>query len=299
VLQLLNGDATAAVFPASLPGERAVWRDIMVEGPAVADGAARAAWLAPRLGVTSAEYQARWRDGEATLERAITHDEIILWFEQDLFCAINLWFLVERLQAAQRLSLVFPPLSVTFAGLGTLAADAFVPLFERRVPLDAEPRTEARVLWAAYAAPEPTSFSRAAGHLPFARTAVRLHLGRFPSTTHGVDEIELATLQELTGGPRNFGELFASVAQRELRAYGMGDVQYAAALRELAPLAEIDRPAETFAHWRLSLTRTGADVLAERLDGLAPRAIDRWLGGVHLRPGSRVWRWDGSRILRE
>jgi len=39
-----------------------VWRDIMVEGPAVDDGAARAAWLAPRLGRTRKTYAGGWRE---------------------------------------------------------------------------------------------------------------------------------------------------------------------------------------------------------------------------------------------
>jgi hypothetical protein len=34
VLHILNGDATAAVFPNRLPGERAIWRDILMEARA-------------------------------------------------------------------------------------------------------------------------------------------------------------------------------------------------------------------------------------------------------------------------
>jgi len=71
-----------------------VWRDIMVEGPAVDDGAARAAWLAPRLGMTRKTYAGGWREGRETLARAATDDEVVLWFEQDLFCAVNLWFVL-------------------------------------------------------------------------------------------------------------------------------------------------------------------------------------------------------------
>lgn len=301
MLHLLNGDATATVFPDTLPGRSAVWRDIMVEGPAVDDGGARAAWLAPRLGVTREEYERRWQEGQAALASAAAEDEVVLWFEQDLFCAVNLWFVLERLPPTTPVSLVFPALGPTFDGLGTLTRDDFVPLFERRTRLDEPARAAARALWRAYAAAEPTGLARAAGSLPFARKAVRLHLGRFPSTSHGLDEVEMATLHELLSGtPRAFPELFRAVTQvPPLRQHGMGDVQYAAALRELRPLVAIDNPVEAFATWQVSLTAEGSDVLAERLDGLATRALDRWLGGVHLRPGGRVWRWDGSRVLRE
>jgi hypothetical protein len=299
VLHLLNGDATAAVFPSTLPGDRAVWRDIMVEGPPVDDGAGRARWLAPRLGLDAAAYERGWREGRATLQRAAAADEIVLWFEQDLFCAVNLWFVLDRLPPAASVSLVFPVLTEAFGGLGTLAAGDFEPLFARRGRLDAQTRAEAATLWRAYAGEDPTALAATTAGLPFAREAVRLHLGRFPSASRGLDEVEAATLQELATGPRGFSELFHTVTQAPpLRRHGMGDVQYAAALRELQPLVAIDDESAPLAEWRVSATATGADVLAGRLDGLARRTLDRWLGGVHLHPGAPDWRRDGARLLR-
>src|SRR5262249_37615571 len=131
VLHLLNGDATAAVFPDTLPGERAVWRDILMEGPAEADADTRAAWLAPRLGVSADAYARRWREEIAMLSAAKEHDEVVLWFERDLFCSLNLWFVLTRLDVP-RVSLVFPTLDGDFRGLGTLRPGDFPPLFERR-----------------------------------------------------------------------------------------------------------------------------------------------------------------------
>jgi hypothetical protein len=299
VLHLLNGDATFAVFPSSLPGDRAVWRDIMVEGPAVDDGAARAAWLAPRLGLTTAEYQRGWEEGQATLARAAGTDEVILWFEQDLFCAINLWFVITRLPDTTPMSLIFPALTDAFAGLGTLRAAELAALFEQRRAVTPAARAEARALWRAYAGPDPDALAHIAPTLDFARDAVRLHLGRFPSTTHGLDEIETATLETLARGPHAFTELFRAVTHTPPhRRHGIGDVQYAAALRELTPLIAIADSAETFRQWRVTLTREGVDVLEGRFDGLAARGLDRWLGGVHLGPGGPGWRWDGVRVVR-
>jgi hypothetical protein len=298
VLHLLNGDATLAVFPSTLPGQRAVWRDIMVEGPAVDDGAARSAWLAPRLGVAPDEYEERWREGQAVLAGA-AEDEVILWFEQDLFCAVNLWFVITRLPPSTQLWLVFPPLGDSLDGLGTLTASVLAELFGGRRPLDRAARDEATALWRAYAGSDPTELLRTRSGLAFADDAIRLHLGRFPSTANGLDETEAATLSALTSGPRAFGELFRAVTRAPaLRRHGMGDVQYAAALRDLRPLIAIDNGAAPFAEWRLTLTPDGADVLSGRLDGLERRSLDRWLGGVHLRPGGPRWRWDGERLVR-
>jgi hypothetical protein len=299
VLHVLNGDATATVFPSTLPGNRAVWRDIMVEGPPVDDGTVRGSWLAPRLGVTLDQYEQGWREGQATLARAAADDEVILWFEQDLFCAVNLWFVLGRLPASTSVSLIFPPLSETFGGLGTLASGELARLFEGRRRLLGPTRAEAGTLWRAYADSNPTLLAQTHASLDFSGEAVRLHLGRFPSTAGGVDEIEQATLRALVAGPRPFDDLFRAVMRAPpLRRHGMGDVQYAAALRDLVPLVALDDPRGAFTGWRIALTSEGTAVLEGRRDGLVSRTLDRWLGGVRLQPRAPDWRWDGERLVR-
>ncbi len=298
MLHLLNGDATAAVFPDALAGERAVWRDILMEGPAGAGTETRAAWLAPRLGVTADAYTHRWREGQATLSRAKEHDEVVLWFEQDLFCATNLWFVLDRLDVV-RVSLVFPAID-DGGGLGALEPGAFGALLERRRRLTAADIAEARALWRAYAATDPMPLGRLQPALPFARAAIRLHCGRFPSVAHGLDEVEGATLTALDR-PLGFAALFRRVTTSAgLRGLGMGDVQLAAILRDLAagatPLIAIDQRELPFGRWRVSRTHAGADVLAGRGDRLAMAPLDRWLGGVHLTPGAPLWRWDAERL---
>src|SRR5262249_3785312 len=296
VLHLLNGDAT--VLPDDLPGERAFWRDIMMEGPANADLETRAAWLAPRLEVTPGAYARGWREGQATLARATEHDEVVLWFERDLFCAINLWFILARLDAA-RVSLVFPEVTTDARGLSTLESPRLRALFGQRHTLAEDEIGEARALWRASAASEPTPPPPLEPRFPFARAAIRLHCGRFPSVAHGLDEVEHATLQTLstaTGLPR----LFVAIARSaSLIRLGMGDVQFTAIVRDLAigptPLVSIEQRDLPAGSWRISRTPAAADVLAGRIDRLSLLPLDRWLGGVHLRPGAPLWRGDGGR----
>ena len=119
MLHVLNGDATATVFAAAgLPGDVLVWRDILVEGPLTAEWtaptalAARAAYLATRLAIDPERYLSGVRAQEEGLAGALRHDEVVLWFEQDLFCAVNLWYLLtwfSRRPSAARLMLVYPP----------------------------------------------------------------------------------------------------------------------------------------------------------------------------------------------
>jgi hypothetical protein len=45
----------------------------------------------------------------------------------------------------------------------------------------------------------------------------------------------------------------------------------------------------------LALTDSGRAVLDGRADRVELLGFDRWLGGLHLRAGDALWRWDGER----
>ena len=72
----------------------------------------------------------------------------------------------------------------------------------------------------------------------------------------------------------------------------MGDVQLAACVRGLTPLVAISGTEVTAAD--VGITPLGREVLAGRRDWPSVRAIDVWLGGVHLEGARPRWRWDGA-----
>jgi hypothetical protein len=43
---------------------------------------------------------------------------------------------------------------------------------------------------------------------------------------------------------------------------------------------------------RVTLTDPGRSVLSGELDRVTTCGIDKWLGGVHLHNGVRLWRWE-------
>jgi hypothetical protein len=305
VLHVLNGDATAtALGSTDVPGERLVWRDLAVEGPVVAVGAPpsteRTAYLAANFGIDAEAYVRGLEEQTARLAAGRAHDEIVLWFEQDLFCAVTLWSLLDWLRRelpAAPLSLVYPALDDEMKGLGALPADRLTALFADRRPVNERARELGAHAWAAYASPDPIVglplSARESPALPFVREAFRCHLGRFPSVVNGLNEVELATLSVLRRGSRPFGDLFREVtAQPQLRRHGMGDRQFAACLRRLMPLVDI--AGATVLTAEIDLTPRGVEVETGDLDWLALHTIDVWLGGVHLRHGGPLWRWDAA-----
>ena len=224
----------------------------------------------------------------------------MLWFEQDLFCAVNLWRLLDwfgRRPPAPRLSLVYPSTD-DVKGLGALEPARLAELFAERQPITEETLALGGRAWAAYASADPLDSAplvdRDDAALPFVRSAFRCHLGRFPSVTNGLNEVETATLAVLRRGPRDFGDLFREVsAHPRVRRHGMGDVQFAAAARGLAPLLRVI--GGEVMQGELEITQLGRDVVAGDTDWLSVRPIDTWLGGVRLAEGRPLWRWDGAR----
>ena len=312
MLHVLNGDETRTVFErAGLPGDVLVWRDILVEGPVTVEGDAvpaldaRLAFLAERLAIDRADYARGAREQAAALDAARGHDEVVLWFEQDLFCAVNLWRLLDWFGGrppAPRLSLVYPSTD-ELKGLGAVAPERLAAFFAERTPVTEETLDIGRRAWAAYAGPDPLDSAplvdREDSALPFVRSAFRCHLGRFPSVANGLNEVETATLAVLRRGPRAFGELFREVsAHPRVRRHGMGDTQFAAAVRGLTPLLRV--LGGDVMQAEMEITQTGREVVAGDADWLGVRPIDTWLGGVRLVEGRPLWRWDGAfgRLVR-
>ena len=307
MLHIVNGDATVArLTPAALPGDVLVWRDILVEGPVTPDvdvealASYRASWLERRLGIDAPEYLASGRAQADGLARALSHDELILWFEQDLFCVVNLCHLAAWLVRARphaRVSLVFPA-----DPLGTTAPEVLAGLFAARAPFTEEAVAQAAAWWRAYAAADPTTGDvGGTDALPFLAAAWRLHLERFPSVESGLGAIEAAALGALDESSRPVAGVFREATRSErMRAHGLGDLQFVAYLRALAnggtPLVRMVGEGGDVARMTVSITEAGRAARAGARDRLDAQPLDWWVGGVHLEGRRTPWRWDAARV---
>jgi hypothetical protein len=250
---------------------------------------------------------------EAALSSFTEHDETILWFEHDLFCQINLiyvldWFSKQSM-GDSRLSLIcigeFRGVA-DFRGLGQLTGEQLASLFEKRHGVtDAELSLAARA-WAAYCSADPEEISQLIDQdisaMPFLRQALRLHLARYPSVRNGLGRVENKALEMISNGAIGFKSLFRVFARAE-PVYGMGDSQFWCALKRLGqardPLitisASVDDKAALKSNWyhkaTFELTETGRAVLAGERDFIETNGVDLWLGGVHL-VDRELWRMD-------
>jgi hypothetical protein len=315
-LHVTNGDVAAELIRlAEVSGEVTVTADVLHEGPAPS-GLPPERWRKVRARYLAEsgydDYDSclaaltRW---DRTLEDYRSFEEVILWFEHDLFDQLLLIRVLDgfagRNLGGTELSLIcigeFPGV-VPFHGLGQLSPRQMASLLDRRQRINEGQKLLARDAWRAFCAPQPGGLEallrRDLSPLPFLAGALRRHLEEFPATTNGLSRSERQALRGLAEGASTFEELFRATQDMEERVF-MGDASFLRVLRELAapprPLLRLEpAPNGSVRGQRLSLTTTGRAVLEGRDDWVRIHGIDRWLGGVHLQGSAAVWRWDGT-----
>src|SRR5437899_1853844 len=104
MLHIHNGESVAGTArKADLPGAHLAWREALVCGPApsgLSDDAfrkVRAAHLSDAYGVGIESCEKELREQEEVLARFIDHEEVVLWFEHDLFCQVTLAYVLDWL----------------------------------------------------------------------------------------------------------------------------------------------------------------------------------------------------------
>ena len=154
-----------------------------------------------------------------------------------------------------------------------------------------------RRAWEAYTDADPRGAAALAEQdseaLPFVRQAFRHHCERFPSVATGLNEIETAALDDSRAGARRLRRAVPLGHCGSPRATAWNGRRAARCLRARARAAGQHLGADVTAA-EVSLTALGREVLAGRRDWLSVRAIDVWLGGVHLEGDRPRWRWDGA-----
>jgi hypothetical protein len=295
-----NGDVVMLLAKRSgIPGEHIAFRESLVTGPVVPGDdwiETRARALAEAHGVDLLRVRTELLEQEQALDAAAAKgEELVLWFEHDLFCLIHLVYLLQRLRGA-RLSLVWCPEPLAHNDPRELYL-----LFESRAAVTPMMTDVAAEVWRAYTSDDPLALNRFIERdtpdFPFLRDGLTLHGSRFPSTANGLGEIDRRSLTLLTAGAMDFVTLFPQVDPNPPR-FGFGDGEVLRHLRAIAwcavPLVTIvESPDTQPPKALLTITPAGENVVDGAVDALAVNDPDLWLGGTHLTKET-LWRWDAN-----
>jgi hypothetical protein len=309
-LHVANGSSvTHTLAEASVPGLLSIWADPLYDGP-VPGGLSDQELLEVRRhfherppGGPSDDPVNDLRRWRQIIEQHDGYDELVLWFEHDLFCQLNLiqvlsW-IHHRVPSSKVVSLICIgsyPGRPDFKGLGELTPSELAPLLDTRQPVSESQYALAERAWKAFreATPEALDDFRRTdtSALPYLAPALVRFLQDYPWTIDGLSRTERRLLQLADAGNVTLAKAFPRMHEGE-SAYYVTDTS----LDDLVEtLSKTSPPLLARIADGASITAAGRAVLRGDQDRISLCGVEeRWLGGVQLRNDATVWRWDDAR----
>jgi hypothetical protein len=314
-LNITNGDSAAGTMSeAGIEGKIIPWRDVLHEGPVDSSlsledlSKQRARFIAGNNWDDFAHISGDFTDRDRVIRQLDYFDEVVLWFEDDLY---------DQLQLIQLLDFFGRPPAKN-KKLSVIVVDGYIPpltvaelkqLETKRPPVRQEQLDLARRAWKAFGSKDPTSIEKllndSTSALPYLARALTRELEEFPSTVNGLSRSEREALTAIQEGHSTPVAAFLEVAKKQESVF-LGDLIFYSYLERLsgrdnplvtlkdgspviAPSSNVSRE---FVESELVLTPLGREVLAGKKDWQTVNKKSRWLGGVEIVPGKAGWRWD-------
>ena len=252
-LHILNGDSTAEIFSKSNnKGDILVWREMLCEGGLHADVGSDAFWkkrytfFEEEMSITRLEYYDKIIKELIKIEEIAKYNEVVLWFEYDLFCQINLLalctYLLKYYRKDIRYFLVCTGYEKDKNDLQTLSdysSNDYEELFKNKIKLTRHNLLFAQRGWQLYVENNEENLKEfdvdQCSKFKYLQAAIHQHLQRFP-TKNGLNQIENKILEIVNTENIDKKTLIKTllVWQRKETIYGFGDSQYLLYLNKLA-----------------------------------------------------------------
>lgn len=311
-----GSDIRDALNTAGIPGDFAEYGDPICEGP-TPSGLGEREYLELRAGFMHRHWQLdlqetidRLGQDARCLQDLADYDELLLWFEHDLYDQCILIQLLAALpdevrEKSRMICIGAYPGVERFVGLGQLRPEQLATLPATARAITAAECSLAQKTWTAWRAPTPDALQALALQeaplaLKYLASAITRHLQEFPSVEDGLGQTEFLIVQAMKGGASTAIEVFQEV-HRSLEAQPfLGDLMFWA---HFAELSRGVRPAlrmqGDFPIENLELTEHGHKLLQGQSHHLRANGIDadslyRWRGGVEQR-AEEGWVYGWSR----
>ena len=241
---ILNGDSLKERFPDKIEGELIVARECLVDGNVEERDLSelyrsRAQFISENYeGYKVKDYYGTTVPEFHKIQNITEDSDINLWFEDDLFCQVNLWFVLNLIYENyknQQVFLVRPKTNYEY-NFGAMNSEELLNEFWNKINIELFELKELSKLWRLYQQNDCDEMIRIAERLnnrfPFLIDAIGAHRDRLPQDgdlgrpTQTLMQIidELNTVE--------FGPVFKEFNKRE-GIYGFGDLQLKRMLDEI------------------------------------------------------------------
>ncbi len=289
-LHITNGDSfTQRLQKLRLKGEIITWREMLCEGKTETNVGSEAFWktrfdfLHKNYNVSKSWFVEKTLKEYRSLCNHKKEDEIILWFEYDLFCQVNMLAVISWLKTHRR----HVQISLVCSGkeddtnqlyaLNELSDEQLKQHYKNRVELSQDDIEFADYVWQLYCSDNPirlehlTDFDQY--QFAYLGEALKTHLKRFPTIKNGLNEIENRVLHVASEEKPASKKALLSTLLSNQGWYGFGDTQYERILKNLRPLFHTFNP--------VRLSKKGKEILENQDNFYAEiRDSEAYLGGA-------------------
>lgn len=248
-LHIINGDSLAEQMQElQLPGEQVIWRELLCEGPTLQElnqefFKIRKKFLKQAYDISAENYEERFISEVRKLKAAKDYDSVVLWFEFDLFCHINMLAAINLLfQKNQEvpISLVCSrklPGEKEFKPLSLLSSKALKNHYKNRIELNNDDLEVAVLIWELYCGNNPLKLKpqiKTNTNFEYLSSCIRAHIERFPNSITGINSLESNLLKLIQNHTITSENHLLGYALQYQGYYGYSDTQMQRLLKKLS-----------------------------------------------------------------
>ena len=205
-LHIINGDILAQnINELGLEGQKVVWKEMLCEGPTVyllgskSFSKTRSQFLEKYYRIAPEDYQIQFITELLKLDSLNGIEEIILWFEFDLFSHINMVAAISHLLERK----VQVPMYLVcskklkdekeFQPLSHLPIRNLKNHFDQRIHLNQDDLEMANLIWQYYNENNPLKLKaliKQRSNFEYLSSCIRTHIERFPNSNTGLNTLE-------------------------------------------------------------------------------------------------------------
>ena len=289
-LHITNGDSfTETLKKLRIKGDVITWRGMLCEGKTETNVGSEAFWktrfdfLHKNYNVSKSWFVEKTLKEYRSLCNHKQEDEIILWFEYDLFCQINMLAVISWLKTHRRhvqISMVcsgYEDDTNKLYGLNELDRDQLLRLYEKRMELNQDDIEYADYVWQLYCSDNPIRLENLVENdhyqFQYLGDSIKTHLKRFPTISNGLNEIENRVIEVAAKEKFTSKKALLEFLISNQGWYGFGDSQYERILKNIRPLFHSFNP--------VRLSNKGKEILKNQTNYCASvRNNEAYLGGA-------------------
>lgn len=306
LLHITNGDSlTNRLESLHLKGDIITWREMLCEGKTLTNVGSESFWktrfefLSKNYKVTKSWFVEKTLKEYRSLCNHKQQDQIVLWFEYDLFCQINMLAVMSWLKTHRKYAHISLVCSGNedetdkMYGLGEVNDEKLLELYENRIELSQDDIEYGDYVWQLYCSDNPIRLENLTDfgnyQFDYLSDAIKSHLKRFPTIKNGLNDIENHILQlSVDKKPKSKRELLHTVLSNQ-GLYGFGDTQYERIITSLKPLYSTFNP--------VRLNKKGKEILDGQTSYYSSiRDNEAYLGGALKY--SYLYNTESDRILK-